>query len=66
MIRTVLGPATCQSCHEPVVYEMDGHVRLGWLHADGTYCCRTRPTGLTRREYQREWMRRKRATCPTG
>ena len=61
--RTVLGPARCKTCGEEVVYEMLGSVRLGWLHADGTYHCTTRPTGLSRREYNRLWMRRKRAAA---
>ena len=61
--RMVLGPCICRGCGEEVVYEKQGTRRLGWLHADGTYCCRTRPTGLSRREYNRDWMRRKRAAA---
>jgi len=59
--RMVLGPGVCQGCGETVVYEMQGTRHLGWLHADGAYTCAQRPTKLTKREYNRQWMRRFRA-----
>lgn len=58
--RTVLGPGRCQGCGEEVIYEAYGRVRLGWLHPHGEYECEKAParTGLSKREYNRLWMRR--------
>ena len=65
--RVVLGPARCNGCGREVFYEKLGAVHLGWLHPDGEYECRgTRsgiPRGLTKREYNRLWMRRSRASA---
>ena len=62
--RIILGPCRCQGCGGEVAYSMLGAVHLGWVHEDGRFTCprqRVLPAGLTHREYQREWMRQKRA-----
>lgn len=57
----ILGPCRCQGCGGMVGWLVDHQRPLGWLHEDGSLHCPPVRTGLDRRTYKREWMRRKRA-----